>query len=391
MNNFVGAMVAMDAIFEASNLTQSAGTGLRVMTAVILSVTVLIPLYIDRFELLCKVLGVTVIGMAIVFILVASEAPLSAQDIGEGFVPTLPADSSLLVVSLIGATSGPANIFLGSKIAKGNTMESMRYGVAFAAFMGGIISIIIVIAGTSIPTDDDDYEFTAQNLVNLFRDTLGEEAVAFFRIGLFCAAYTGCLSQALSGAIVAQGLLCPRERGDPRGQVENLKWEGSGSYFRGMLVAHIACGFLAASWYFDPVLVITVAQGTNGILLPFLVCCLYYCVNDPLLMASRPQSILFNVMLIPAMYVSMILAINALINILFSDLYEGDMTPLLISGGVALAWIISVMSYVALKTRDNAGWEEEDLEQRLLSDGDVSGGASKKTGLTTQQYTDGQK
>ncbi len=47
----------------------------------------------------------------------------------------------------------------------------------------------------------------------------------------------------------------------------------------------------------------------------------------------------------------MILAINAFINVLFSNLYDNDMIPLAVSASVAAVWIVGVVGYVMQQTR----------------------------------------
>ena len=137
--------------------------------------------------------GLSTFSLLRTFTVTAAEVGTDGTSFARGLVPTFPAGNSILVIGLVGTTILPTHFFLGSALAKDKTTRKMRRGQAFAAFMGMVISIIVVVA-----------------------------AVVLFRIGLFGAAFTDCITQALSAGIVARGCLKPL--GEDFSVEDNAKW-----------------------------------------------------------------------------------------------------------------------------------------------------------------------
>jgi Mn2+/Fe2+ NRAMP family transporter len=147
--------------------------------------------------------GAMVLGMAILFLSVAANVAPPAVQFAEGLLPTVPGGSIFTVVALVGATISLASLFLSSAIAKvkmglfcrtffgpvsfvsdridfffrkGQSIDDLRTGIASSMTAGGIISIIIMVAGTGVEREDDDDDFGIIDLINLFKDQVGQSS-----------------------------------------------------------------------------------------------------------------------------------------------------------------------------------------------------------------------
>ena len=84
--------------------------------------------------------------MAILFFSVAARVSPPAIKFAEGLAPLVPSGATFTVVALVGATISLASLFLSSAIAKGQSIKSLRYGIASSMATGGLISIIIMVS-----------------------------------------------------------------------------------------------------------------------------------------------------------------------------------------------------------------------------------------------------
>ncbi|HEX2204982.1 MAG TPA: Nramp family divalent metal transporter, partial [Longimicrobium sp.] len=149
----VGAIIVGNAAYEAGNVLGATagaelGAGLAPRTAaVLIGLFAFAVLWIGTPKSVAKVLAATVAVMGIAFLV---TAVLLAPPVGEvlrgSVVPAFPAGSGLLVLGLIGTTVVPYNLFLGSGAAAGQTLSEIRFGIAVAVVLGGLISMGILVA-----------------------------------------------------------------------------------------------------------------------------------------------------------------------------------------------------------------------------------------------------
>ena len=191
-------------------------------------------------------------------------------------------------------------------------------------------------------------------LINVFRDNVGDTAVILFRVGLFGAAFTGCITQALSAGVVVRGCLKPVDATD-----DDPKWGPRGWVFKGVIGSHLLVGMLTSVFYFDPLTIITAAQVTNGIILPVLVLCLTICINDPLIMKGTPQSDSWNLFLLPSLAMAFFIAFRTIIDILFGSLIDNDTVVITVAFLLA-ALSVTPMMVVFWKRRGAAEFETSD-------------------------------
>jgi Mn2+/Fe2+ NRAMP family transporter len=277
----LGAVVLGCAAYEAGNLlggvagavlaTHLSRRGLTLAAGgVALSL-----LWLGTARTVSRVLGGVVAFMGVAFVLTAARLGPDPTALVRGtLVPALPADSSLLVMGLIGTTVVPYNLFLGSGLARGQTLGELRFGLTVAVALGGAISMAVLVVGTAV---DPPLAFEA--LGETLRSRLGGWAESLFAWGLLAAGLSSAITAPLAAALTASSLLSTGgDDAPPAG------W-GEGSWrFRGvwLLVLLTGMGFGLAE--VQPIPAILLAQALNGLLLPFVAVFLLLVVNDGRLM-----------------------------------------------------------------------------------------------------------
>jgi len=153
----VGAIVFGGAAYQAGNILGATsgialifGLNIKLVTTAI-AVICFFLLWGGNAQSLAKFMGIMVALMGLVFIGVAINLDLDIIKLIKGSViPSVPPGSDLIIIGLIGTTIVPYNLFLASGISKGQELKEMRFGITIAVIIGGIISIAILLVGTSI-------------------------------------------------------------------------------------------------------------------------------------------------------------------------------------------------------------------------------------------------
>jgi Mn2+/Fe2+ NRAMP family transporter len=214
---------------------------------------------------------------------------------------------------------------------------------------GGIISIIIMVAGTGAEREDDDDDFGIVDLLNLFKDQIGQSSAVVFRVGLFCAAFSSCIAHPLAHPFVMQGLLGSLTSREHASDVGGGPWEtGKGKFYRGCLLVNVLGGVIAASIEFDSVGMMILIQALSAILLPIVVTALLICVNDDTLMQDRPQTVANNALLFPSVWFSYCVSINGIVKLAMGDGMKVESEQLIVSISVGTAVLLAVVASNAL-------------------------------------------
>jgi len=225
-----------------------------------------------------RVLGGVVAFMGVAFLVTAMRLSPDPMALVHGtLVPSLPPGSSLLALGLVGTTAVPYNLFLGSGLARGQSLRDLRFGIGVAVILGGVISMGVLVVGTAV-----EAPLSFEALGEALRSRLGGWARSLFAWGLFAAGLSSAITAPLAAAVAARSLFAPGE-GDGKGE----ETSGSGPRsrrFRGvwLLVLAVGLGFGLAD--VRPIPAIILAQAANGILLPFAAVFLMLVVNDTALM-----------------------------------------------------------------------------------------------------------
>jgi Mn2+/Fe2+ NRAMP family transporter len=232
-----------------------------------------------------RILGGVVAFMGVAFLLTAARLGPDPSALVRGtLLPALPPDSSLLVMGLIGTTVVPYNLFLGSGLARGQTLGELRFGLSVAVVLGGAISMAVLVVGTAV---DPPLAFEA--LGETLRARLGGWAESLFAWGLLAAGLSSAITAPLAAAVSAASLLSPRGDG-----ADAAGWREASWRFRGvwLLVVLTGMGFGLAE--VQPIPAILLAQALNGVLLPFVAVFLMLVVNDARLVGREGLNGLFS-------------------------------------------------------------------------------------------------
>ncbi len=276
----LGAIVLGCAAYQAGNILGAvAGAGLqfglspKLLTLLIGGAAGLL-LFFGSMASVARLLGLLVALMGVTFLVTAFLIRPPIGEILKGtFVPAVPDGSSLLVLGLVGTTVVPYNLFLGSGIAAGQKLSELRFGLSVAIILGGLISMGILVVGTTVVGS-----FGFEALADALAAQLGSWAVPFFALGLFAAGFSSAITAPMAAAITARGLF---SSGDADA------WnERSGRYravWAGVLLAGVLFGLLGVK----PIPAIIAAQAFNGVLLPMVATFLFLVVNDRSLVGER--------------------------------------------------------------------------------------------------------
>ncbi|WP_245859385.1 Nramp family divalent metal transporter [Spirosoma aerolatum] len=267
MSLLFGAVALGCAAYQAGNIL-GAVSGLALLTGsstqfmtVLVGLVCILLLGRGSIRLIANVLGLIVFAMGAAFVYVALNSDSPAETVAKALViPSLPSESLVLVIGLIGTTIVPYNLFLGSGLGQHQSLAEMRLGISLAVLIGGIISMSILIAGTLV-TGDFSFQIVAQELSK----RLGNWAGILFAFGLFAAGFTSCLTAPLAAAVTAKSL---------------LGWSESSLAYRCVWLIVMVIGITFGLLGVKPVPIIILAQVANGLLLPIVTTFLLLAVNN---------------------------------------------------------------------------------------------------------------
>ena len=229
--------------------------------------------------------------MSLVFVLTAVLARPSAAELIRGAVwPSLPADSVLLVVALIGTTVVPYNLFLhaeavrerwADKLPQPTALGIARRDTWLSVSIGGVVTLAVVSTAAGaffvrgIPLDN------VGAMADQLTPLLGSAARSFFAAGLLCAGITSAITAPLAAAYATAGVLGWQR--DLRSWRLRAVW--------GVIVL-IGTGLAVVGQ--SPVAAIIVAQAINGVLLPVVAVFLLIVMNRRELLGEHTNGRLAN-------------------------------------------------------------------------------------------------
>lgn len=262
-----GAIFLGCAAYQAGNILGAVAglallTGLPVQGLTVgIGLVCAVLLWIGSTQGLANMLGLVVFLMGGAFVYVAFGTPVTPAELTKALViPAFPPGSLLLINSLIGTTIVPYNLFFGSSIVQNQSLGEMRLGIWVAVVLGGIISVVLLLAGLLILND-----FSYSHMAEVLSNQLGTWAGSLFAFGLFAAGFASSLTAPLAAAVTANSLLGVRKN--------------SGTY-RAIWLTILATGLTFGLLNVTPIPVIVAVQAINGILLPFVTVFLFIAVNN---------------------------------------------------------------------------------------------------------------
>lgn len=330
----LGAIVFGCAAYEAGNILggvagAALGTSLDPRTLTLLigaAAGVVLWMGTPRAVAYALSLAVGFMGVAFLVTAIRLAPPLDAV-IGGALVPRMPDGSGLLVLGLIGTTVVPYNLFLGSGMAKGQTIGDLRLGLAVSIILGGGISMAVIIVGAA-----GAEPFSYEALMNTLASRIGRWGGVMFAFGLFAAGLSSAITAPLAAAITAQGLFA--EDADDH-------WSERGRRYRAVWMGVLAVGIAFGLTDVQPVPAIIIAQALNGIVLPLAATFLFMVVNDRNVMGRHVNGTASNVVMAIVVLVTIVLGTSNVLKAAFRamGLPTPDVRLVLIVAGVVAAMI----------------------------------------------------
>lgn len=340
------AILSGCAAFEAGNilgavagLTLVSGSVPIPVIVSVIGITAGILLWNGTVRQIAKLLGMIVAIMGICFVITAIMiAPSLSEILAEGFLPTIPDGSEILVLGLIGTTVVPYNIFLGSGLKHAQSPTEMKLSLGIAIGLGGFISVAILLTGTAITGS-----FTFEKLASTLSQQLGGYGSLLLAIGLFGAGLSSTLTAALAASITAKSLLSDSE--------DASSWSETGLKFRSVWMSVLGIGLLFGVMELRPVPVIILAQALNGIILPVIAVILFLLMNNSRVLPKAHQNgVVQNLLTGIVVWLSILLGLINLLRALsgvFEFAIPGQVTLSIISGVLFLAVIVPLMRRLA--------------------------------------------
>ena len=281
--NILGAISGVALIF----------TGIKpsVFTLIIVGVSTLV-LWSGKTQTVANIMGVVVAIMGVAFLISGLSTPINGTDLLKGaFIPSLPEGSVLITLGLVGTTIVPYNIFMGSGLAKGQSLSFMRFGLVQAILIGGLISTAILLAGASVVG-----EFSFENLAATLTNNNGVWMSYTFAIGLFAAGFTSSITAPLAAAITLKSV-AKSEKG----------WEANGLKYRLAWGSVMLTGLVFGVTGVKPIPVIILAQAGNGLILPVIAIFLWLICNNSTYLKVHRNGFGMNLAMLITVFVASVL------------------------------------------------------------------------------------
>ena len=293
----LGAVVLGCAAYEAGNIlggVAGAALGIALPTAWLTTgcgALAALLLWWGSPAVVARILSVFVAVMGVAFVVTALwlQPPLG-EVVRGAVVPAAPSGSAVLILGLVGTTVVPYNLFLGSGLARGQTLPDLRFGLSVAVVLGGVISMAVVLVGVLV---EGPFSFPA--LAAVLETRLGPWARYFLAGGLFAAGLSSAITAPLAAAITARDLF------------PTAAWGERSLPFRAVWLAVLAVGVGFGLSGIRPVPAIIAAQAFNGVLLPLVAVYLFLAVNDRRLMGEARNGPLANLLLGAVVLVALVL------------------------------------------------------------------------------------
>ncbi|EDM43137.1 Mn2+/Fe2+ transporter, NRAMP family protein [unidentified eubacterium SCB49] len=243
-------------------------------------------LYFGNYKTIERALVSLVIVMSLSFLIAAVLTQPSISEFLKGLlIPSIPDESLLLIVGLIGTTVVPYNLFLHASLVKERwktvgDLKAARKDVYVSIVLGGLVSMGIIVCGAAIQQSEIT---NAADLAKGLEPLFGAYAKYFLSIGLFAAGITSAITAPLAAAYVASGC---------------FGWEDAikSAKFKAVWITILLIGVVFSSVGFKSIEVIQFAQFANGLLLPIVAIFLLWIVNKKSILGeyknTKPQNIL---------------------------------------------------------------------------------------------------
>ncbi len=308
----VSSILIGNAAYEAGNITgASLGiSGIINYEAInniplFIGIIAFVILYQGNYKIIERSLIILVLLMSLSFFLTAiiTRPDISALLAGI-FTPKVNEKSILIVLGLIGTTVVPYNIFLHSSlvIEKWDSIKELktaRIESFISIFLGGIVSLSIIVTAASVNTQDVD---SIIDLAKGLEPLYGKFAIYFLGIGLFASGITSSITAPLAASYVAKSC---------------FGWKGSmkSTKFRLVWILVLLFGVIVSMIDINPIEIIKFAQFSNSLLLPIITIILLWIVNNNRITGSQYSYNYQNIFGAIIIIISIVLGARGIISI----------------------------------------------------------------------------
>ena len=308
----VSSILIGNAAYEAGNITgASLGiSGIINYKAInniplFIGIIAFVILYQGNYKIIERSLIILVLLMSLSFFLTAiiTRPDISALLTGI-FTPKVNEKSILIVLGLIGTTVVPYNIFLHSSlvIEKWDSIKELktaRIESFISIFLGGIVSLSIIVTAASVNTQDVD---SIIDLAKGLEPLYGKFAIYFLGIGLFASGITSSITAPLAASYVAKSC---------------FGWKGSmkSTKFRLVWILVLLFGVIVSMIDINPIEIIKFAQFSNSLLLPIITIILLWIVNNNRITGSQYSYNYQNIFGVIIIIISIVLGARGIISI----------------------------------------------------------------------------
>ena len=195
--------------------------------------------------------------MSFSFIVAAIMTKPDVSSILRGlFIPRFQTDQLPLLLSIIGTTIVPYNLFLHSALVKDmsteNDFRQIRLDTIISVSLGGLISLCIVLAAANSGLESIE---SVSDLGIALSPLYGELSESLVSIGLFGAGISSAITAPLAASYVVS---------------ECFEWRDGGNKSKFISLFVLLAGTIISSLGIHPITIIKLAQFFNGLLLPIM-------------------------------------------------------------------------------------------------------------------------
>jgi len=251
--NITGAKIGLQQIVESEFFDLKGFDILPLIICFLISIIYLI----GSSELIKKILLVIVVLMSFSFIFAAIMTKPDFLNILNGlFIPRFNANQLTLLLSVIGTTIVPYNLFLHSALVKNMSsvthFKQIRMDTIISVSIGGLISLCIVLVAANSGLNSVE---SVSDLGISLSPIYGELSEYLISIGLFGAGLSSAITAPLAASYVVS---------------ECFNWKQRENRSKYIFLFVLITGTIFSSLGLNPIAIIQLAQFFNGLLLPII-------------------------------------------------------------------------------------------------------------------------
>jgi len=275
--------------------------------AVALIVMMYVFLLVGKYSFFEKVLIVFVTLMGASFILSMFIVLPSPEEIGRGFIPSIPPGGNLMVAAFVGTTMAAPTFVIRPLIVKEKGWDNLhlkdqrRDALTSAVFLF-VISATIMIAATGALYHQGKIVTRVLDMVYALEPVAGKFAVVLFMLGAMSAG----LSSIFPILMVLPLLI---------GDYNQGKMNTNTSTFRVLTAVACLVGLVVPIMGANPVMAQIATQVANVFILPVVIGGIIVLMNKRSLMGEQKASWLLNIGLMAAMLFSLVISYTAILGL----------------------------------------------------------------------------